>query len=147
VGLEEFTTENRRRNSYSDEYILETLKQFVDEYDYLSSTNYNEDDKYPTREVVSQRFGSWEDALKEVGEEPEIDYTAHNGYHDEDKLELLARVMMEEVIEGDKDRFRTSDIDDHTDLPTASSYYMDYCSLSKSIFLAGRKSVEMEEDE
>jgi hypothetical protein len=57
-------------DEYTDQDILNYIKQFYDEYGYISQKKFKYDDSYPSSSTAARRFGSWNEAVKGAGIEP-----------------------------------------------------------------------------
>jgi hypothetical protein len=56
-----------KRNSYTEEYILESINTFISQYGYFSINEFNVNPKYPSRSPIESKFKSIDDALNKAG--------------------------------------------------------------------------------
>ena len=55
------------KQKYSDEELLEYIKEFEAKYNRIPQTRDFEKSKYPNRETIKDRFGSWNNAIELAG--------------------------------------------------------------------------------
>lgn len=56
-----------RTKSYSDDELIRIMREFKDEHGKINSSIFRGDPNYPSPNTIINRFGSWNDGLKEAG--------------------------------------------------------------------------------
>lgn len=61
------------KNKYDKEYIINSIKEYVDKYKKIPTTaEFDADKTFPSSNTVTKYCGSWENAIKEAGYAPDI---------------------------------------------------------------------------
>jgi len=56
--------------NYTDEDIIEKIKEFHEEFGYVSLAEFDSSDEYPSKTAAINHFGSWNEAVEAAGIEP-----------------------------------------------------------------------------
>jgi len=56
--------------NFTEQSIIDCIKEFEEEYGYISLRKFKKDDKYPSSTPIINIFGSWNDAVEAAGIEP-----------------------------------------------------------------------------
>lgn len=123
----------KNKNKYTDEQLLNYLKQFYEENDKVPIENdFMINPKYPSSYIYHKRFGGWNKALEMVGLYDKKEKRISIQYTDNELLNYLKKFFLENGRTPEQNEFT-----DNNKYPYYSTYFNRFGSWNNAIKLAG----------
>lgn len=104
-------------DEYKDEDLIQSLKEFYNEYGYISAYKFKYDKSYPSSTTVSSRFGSWNEAVKAADIEPnKLGVAGKEENTDKKRKSFGSNWNKRREYTLDRDGFQCRSCDSYTDL-------------------------------